>query len=49
MAVSGQPSWSPDGTQLLINGETDGVADIYVVSRADGRATRLTRGTEGLR
>ena len=34
-----RPQWSPDGTQLVVTGFTNGVSDLYIVNR-DGTGLR---------
>jgi tricorn protease len=38
----GDPSFSPDGTQIAFTGEQNGNADVYVVPAAGGEPRRLT-------
>lgn len=37
-----QPTWSPDGNELIVAAEKDGNTDLYRLSLVDGTITRLT-------
>ncbi len=36
------PSWSPDGSQIVLSGYNSGIHDLYIVNVADGTMRRLT-------
>lgn len=38
-----EPSWSPDGTQIVFAGNADGNYDLFVLDLRTGTTTRLTR------
>ena len=41
------PSWSPDGRQLVLSGNTGGITDLYVVDRDGKNLRRLTNDKHG--
>ncbi|MDX1531741.1 MAG: hypothetical protein R3362_09465, partial [Rhodothermales bacterium] len=41
-ALSGSPSWSPDGRRIAFDARPDGNADIFVIDAGGGRPVRLT-------
>jgi Tol biopolymer transport system component len=38
-----EPSWSPDGTQIVFSGNADGNYELYTLDLRSGTTTRLTR------